>query len=171
MKRILSILILMLTAISGGARNKAVLGIDMSRVLRDGDIKIVAGYGFHERWSVRYSTAISTDPIRKTTDPEYECHKEELSTSYGKTAIHPSSTLSMQYWTRNAYEGTFLEIGCRYGFNTRTDCIIGLGYCIPIWKGLSAVISCSTDMISTFDERQYFGEGISLDICWSIGKR
>lgn len=171
MRLILCILTLMLAVTSGNAQSKAILGVDMSRALRNGDIKILSGYGFHERWSIRFTTTISTDSIQPATDPEYECHKEEFSPSYERAVLSPSSTLSMQYWARNAYEGTFLEIGCRYGYGTRTDCIIGIGYCIPIWKGLSAVISCSTDMISSLNERQFSGEGISLDICWMIGKR
>ena len=170
MSVLLGILVVLLGGLSASAQKRATLGLDIAETFRSGNIRIMAGYGFHERWSVRYDTAIDMDPIRGKANPEYELHNGEFVASEERDTPVITTGITFQYWPTQTYKGIYTEIGCRYEIRNMPCCIAGIGYCIPIWKGLSAVLSYSMDIGTYVKERKTGKECIAMEICWTFGK-
>ena len=170
MKRVLVIIGVLFFGMSTTAQNRLSIGFDAGGALKDGQWKVLTGFGFHEHWSVRYSTVIGTDAWRTRTDAEYETHKSEFVSQEQKSAYVPDTSISVMYWPKTSYEGMFAGLGGRQDRTGRTGCIISLGYCIPVWKGLSAAISYRTCITDTINDKSY-KEGLTFEICWIIGGR
>lgn len=157
MRVLLGILAVLLGGLNAAAQKTATLGLDVAETFRSGNVKIMAGYGFHEKWSIRYDTTISMQPTRRKGNPEYETHNGEFVAPAEKETSALTTCISFQYWPVRTFRGIYTEIGCRYGYRDMPCCIVGIGYSIPIWKGLSAVLSYST-------ERHF-----AMEICWRFG--
>lgn len=170
MRMLLGILVVLLGGLNASAQKRATLGLDLAESFRSGNIKIMGGYGFCERWSVRYETAISTSPIRGEKNPEFEIHDGEFITAEEAEIPILTTGISVQYWPVQTYLGLYSEIGCRYGVRDMPCCMAGIGYCIPIWKGLSAILSYSMDIGTTAKEMKTGKECIAMEICWTFGK-
>lgn len=170
MRTKLAILTVLLNVINMTAQNKSSLGFDLGGMLTEGEVRIMAGYGFHDRWSVRYSTAIGIEAWKPAADHESESHKTEFGQSEERSPSSRHTSLSFLYWPKQTYDGMYMGIGGRYDMNGKAGCIISIGYCIPIWKGLSAALSYNTDITASIREMKPGGEGMTIELCWTIGK-
>lgn len=170
MKRVMVIIGVLFFGMSATARNRLSIGFDAGGALKDGQWKVLTGFGFHEHWSVRYSTVIGTEAWRRGTDEEYETHRSEFVIQEHKPACTSDTCISVLYWPRTVYKGLFTGLGGRNDREGKTGCIISLGYCIPVWKGLSAAVSYSTCITDTINDKSY-KEGLTFEICWIIGGR
>lgn len=171
MRLSLGILAVLLGVLNASAQRKAVIGLDIAETFRSGNVKVTAGYGFHEKWSVRYDTSISTHPMRREANPEYVNHSGEFEPSKVREAPALSSRVSLQYWPILTFRGIYTEVGCRYGRHDMPCCVVGIGYSMPIWKGLSAVLSYSTDIGQAYKDTKEKKGCISMEICWKFENR
>lgn len=169
MRVLLGILAVLLGGLNASAQKKVTIGLDMAETLKSGDARIVAGYGFHERWSVGFDTSVGTALARGSADPEYEAHNGEFVPSKEKEATTLSTGISVRYWPAHTYRGPYAEIGCRFEYRSRPCCIAAAGYCIPIWKGLSATLSVSTDIGPSSGSVKGIKECMAMEICWTFG--
>lgn len=167
------VLLVILAVLTGGctaaAQHRATLGIDIAEAMRSGNIKVMTSYGFHERWSVRYDSTISTYAVRLKENPEDEIHNAEFVPEEESEAAVLTTGISFQYWPKRLYDGIYAEIGCRHDSRSMPYCIARIGYCIPIWKGFSAIVSYSTDINSYITDRKVGKGYLGMEICWTFG--
>ena len=123
MRVLLGILAVLLGGLNASAQRKVTVGLDMAEALRSGNARIVAGYGFHEKWSVGFDTSISTAQARCSANPEYEAHNGEFVPSEEKEAATLTTGISVRYWLAHTYRGLYAEIGCRFEKRSRPCCI------------------------------------------------
>lgn len=167
MRVLLGILAVLLMGLNASAQKRITMGLDIAETIRNGNVRIMAGYGFHERWSVRYDTSIATFPLKGESRPEYDTHNGEFNTISEETESPALTTcISVQYWPARTFRGIYTEIGCRIEAREIPCCIVGIGYCMPIWKGLSTTLSYSTDIGPSPSS----GKGcIAMAISWTFG--
>ncbi len=170
MKRAAVIIATLIACINGYAQHKCSIGLDLGNTLTHKSINISAGYGFSHRWSAAWHAGMKTLTSRKEKDKEHDEHMAEFDTTQEKKTAGYWNSLSVQYWTDKFHEGFYLEAGCRYGSDIRTDCIIGAGYSIPIWQGLRMTFSYKSDMLASFREGKPKGTGLTICIYWIIQK-
>ncbi|MBO7192622.1 MAG: hypothetical protein J6V17_04455 [Bacteroidales bacterium] len=161
-----AIIFTLITSFTCLAQHKVSIGIDIGQIMNSGNIGLHAGYGFAEKWSASYS--VETDIVKNSTDIEYENHLSEFTEIQSPEISACNHLLSVYYWFDETYKGAYLEFGCRSGEKIRTDCTLGIGYNIPIWKGLSIVLSYGTDLIASMKSGKTEGKGAGLSICWTI---
>ena len=170
MKRISVIIAALLIGTCCTAQHRAAIGTDLGSMIRNGIMNLSAGYGFKERWSVTWKTGIGIGNYTKDEDSEYNEHLSEFVTPRKSRKLIKENCISIQYWFDKAYDGAYLETGCRSGTDIEADCTIGAGYCIHIWKGLTAVLSYETDLLDSFNEDKPTGPGLSIGLRWVITK-
>ena len=170
MKRISAMIIFIMMGTGVFAQGRSVLGIDIGDMMRNRRMNISAGYGFSDRWSASWKVEIDTDAFATDNDSEYNAHLGEFIGTKEKSGLPCSCCLSVRYWPVHAYEGLYLETGCRYTEDIDTDCIIGAGYFIPITKGLKLALSYETCLTDRFRENRQTGPGITLGLFLIIRK-
>ena len=158
----------MLIGLNSFAQQKSHISLDMGSIFRSKSIHLSAGYGFHGRWSVSWKTDMSTQTLRMEQDNEYMDHISEFSDDIMTSSLPYGNSVSIQYWPDSVYEGAWLEAGCWCSDKFQTDCIIGAGYMIPVWKDLKAVLSYQTGLLSSLKEGKPSGAGLTIGISWII---
>jgi len=127
------------------AQDKASVGMDIMPLINTGSINISGGYGFSRKWSASFSAGIALETAGRTRNKEYEEHLAELDILPHDRQRHDGSfSISLEYWPDGTYEGFFMGAGCRYAVGSPPECIIDIGYSMPVWKGLSSMLSYGT---------------------------
>ena len=172
MKQLLSAISGLLICIYASAGDVPAIGTDLTETLLTGTFNISAGYSFSDRWSASWRAVINTSQFRTGRSQEEEDHMSEFSPEENDIHILSTSSISVHYWMDQAYEGTFLTAGVKYMTDEKTaDYTIGIGYCIPLWKGLRMVLAYESDILSSFRNRTAEGRGLTIGICWTIKNR
>ena len=160
-----AIIFTLITGFTCLAQHKVNIGLDIGPILKNGSIGLYAGYGFG-KWSASYSA--ETGIVRKSVDMEYEEHLSEFTETYKSEISICRHQVSVCYWLDETYKGAYLEIGCRSGVKIKADCTLGIGYNIPVWKGLSISLSYDTDLMASIRSGKAEGKGAGLSVCWTI---
>lgn len=168
MKRISVIFAALLMGTYCLAQHRTAIGTDLGPMIRSGILNLSAGYGFKERWSVTWNTGIGMGNHMKDGDTEYDAHLSEFDMPRESRKQIKESCISIQYWFDRTFDGAYLETGCRSGTDIVADCMIGAGYCIHIWKGLTAVLSYESDLLASLQEEKPTGSGLSIGLRWVI---
>lgn len=169
MKRITSLIFAMTIGLSCLAQNKSCIGIDAGSMIRGCGMNISAGYGFCMRWSVSWKAELNADIFKGRHDQEYMEHSSEFD-AISETKLLPyGNSIMLQYWPDSIYKGAWLETGCRCTLDKlHTDCVIGAGYMIPVWRGLKASLSYQMSMLESLQESKLSGTGLTIGIYWTI---
>lgn len=168
MKRISAIFLCLLIGTAAFPQHKVEIGTDLGRMLKKGVLNISAGYGFSDRWSLSWTADICTRLPKKEDSIEHEMHMAEFEVMNDKRSGICSSMMAVRYWPAGTYEGVWMEAGCRCTEGTGADCCIGVGYSIPIWRGLTAGLSYGADILASLRESKPSGNGLTIGIFWII---
>jgi len=168
MKRLSSIIAILLAMPAGFAQHKATIGSDIGGLISTSKLNICAEYAFKEKWSLSWKADIDLGCFRCRGNPEQEAHLNEFAEQEKAYTSEQDFSASIRYWKDRAYDGGYLEAGLRCSEDMGTDCTIGIGYCIPIWKGLISAISYRTGIIRSIRNRRPSGEGLTIGIFWII---
>lgn len=143
-------------SIGGFAQGIASVGMDFMPLSgRNGTI-IYGGYGFTGKWSASFSAGIPLRPAGNASDKEHMEHLAEFDGSPDDSQINDGAvSISLEYWPEGTYEGFYMGAGCRYVIGLSPECTIGIGYSMPVWKGLTSLLSYGT-------------EGFRLGLRWTI---
>lgn len=170
MKRI-CVIILSFIAASASAQNMPFIGIDAGGTIRTGETAFSAGYGFHEHWSASWEIGVDLSEIMTVSDSEQKEHLGEFEESSEKASSFRRSVISAQYWIDRTFQGAYIKAGAMVGRNFKADCMIGIGYFIPVWKGIRASFEYETGILDPTREDRISGKGITIGICWIIRTR
>lgn len=153
------------------AQNKAMIGIDLGNMLRSESLDLNISYAFQSQWSVAGHAETSMNLTHKVPDDESVMHQSEFGIlpvrRYGSFCF----SADIQYWLTEAFRGGWIELGCRYGKDTKPALTAGAGYAIPVWKGLRVYVSCSTALTGTGPDNIRDNDGISAGIQWIFKNR
>ena len=170
MKLIVAILSALLTGVCSYAQHQSAIGIDISSAIKTRQIEVSGSYGFGKKWSASYSGDFQIRIPGKETDMEYEEHVSEFNASIEYDFPLDNHHIAVEYWTEQAYEGLYLQIGCRCNNDIQVDCTVGAGFCIHIWKGLSVTLSYMKDLMGSFKAGAPTGKGANITLNWIINK-
>ncbi|MBR5835853.1 MAG: hypothetical protein IKY66_06775 [Bacteroidales bacterium] len=168
MKSILTVIFVLLIGECAAAQHKAAAGIDLTGIIRSKSLNISASYGFTESWSASWMSSIDLSLLKDEESQEEEEHRSEFSHTQTEIQMTGSHSLTFQYWPGNVFTGTYMTAGIKRIGDGKTDCIVGAGYCIPVWKGLRMNISYETDIISSFQDKAPTGRGLHIGIQWTL---
>ena len=168
MKRISAMIFALTIGLSCLAQHTSCIGLDAGGMIRGGGVSISAGYGFCSRWSVTWEAELSAGIFKGGNDREYTEHMAEFDVSAETEPLPYGNSIMLQYWPDSIYEGIWLEAGCRCTDRIRTDCVIGAGYMIPVWKGLKASLSYQASLVESLREGKPSGAGLTIGIYWTI---
>lgn len=156
------------------AQNKVAFGLDMSSILENGRIGILASHGFSAKWSASFSAELKGWYGAPKINQEYEDHLAEFNdVPYKHKDTEACYRMSLRYWLNETYTGVFLGVGCRCAKGEDPDCSIDIGYCVPIQKSIRMVLKYGTDLIATSRNGTATGQGLTIGLYWTIktGKR
>ena len=120
------------------------VGIGASTSLK-GSCGLTIEHPIADRWSLSASAGFSITPIRKGRHRETLEHLkefEDIPKTDSLSMTHHRESFSFSYWPMGTGKGVSVSIGAEYLSTEGFDAICGLSYRIPIWKGLSAALSC-----------------------------
>ena len=166
MKRAIISAAAMLTGMTCFAQSEATIGIDIGNMFRTESVNLSISYAFQDKWSVAGHAETSINLTHEVPDDDYVMHLSEFETLQERQSGTFRFSAGIQYWLTEAFKGGWIEMGCRYGKDTKPALTAGAGYGIPVWKGLRAYVSFRTDITG---EKQGFlkgKDGISAGIQW-----
>lgn len=143
------------------------IGIDMSALLFR-EIKVSIGHGISGHWSARAEAGISMKALKRKISKEEIWHDKEFTSSvqlYDRTFTHRES-LSICYWPRTCFQGTFLSVGGEYRQGKGLDATIGIGYMYRIWKGLAGVIRYETCILGAAGAETLSVQNLGVGLNW-----
>ena len=158
----------MTIGLSCPAQHKSCIGIDAGSTIMTGSVNLSAGYGFCSRWSVSWKAELNAGILKAGHDREYADHLAEFNASTETEQMPYGNSIMLQYWPDSIYEGIWLETGCRCSGILRTDCMIGVGYMISVWKGLKASLSYQASLLESLREGKPSEAGLTIGIYWTI---
>lgn len=165
MKAILTVALLLSCLISlsqeryNDERYGNMAGIMVSSGIDSREIKLAFCHGIAERWSIGAAVCMDMDYLKVERSDELTEHANQFDVPAdddGMSTHHIfSETVMMQFWTRKMLEGMFLMMGGRHIHDEGMDCTIGIGYVLPVWKGLSAILSLENDLIRSIGNKTF----------------
>lgn len=120
---------------------KAYLGLDISDLVGSMVMNAEAGYRIQKKWTANARISLNLGFIRRRKSSE-EIEHENMNTQISNTnhkeykGIYEETGISLRYWFNRAYNGPYVNTGCVLDKSLRADYSLGIGYMLPIWKGL-----------------------------------
>ena len=146
------------------------LGINLYGLVK-GSAVIHSGYAFSDHWSVSSDMSLGYSRFEKEKsdieaehDSEFTDNTHELSKPPDLIAEH----ISFRYWIQQAMKGLFLATGIRYGSGTGLDYTLGIGYEIPVWKGLHMTAGYTYALMNMSTDNDVRTEGIGICLCYTF---
>ena len=137
--------ILFIGTYASAQNHSAAVGTDIGGLIRTGAAEISGSYGFTERWSALWSVGIDTKDIPWRENREYVEHMTEFEAVQEKEESTSLCRMGVQYWIRETYEGPYLEAGIKGTKDGKAVCLLGFGYCVPVYDRIRASISYGTE--------------------------
>lgn len=167
MRRLLCILILITIGFS--CVGQICAGIDLTSVLYR-EIRINIGYGFAAHWSFSASCGTNLKKLRHKYSEEEINHNDEYPMGElpdSDTVLHRES-IGFRYWPDKAFNRFFLSLGAEYRHGDGLDACIGVGYYVPIWKGLKGVLNYETGLIRSVKEGKISFKDLRFGLSWTF---
>lgn len=171
MKRTIISAAAILTGMACLAQSKAMIGLDLGNMFRTESVNLSISYAFQDKWSVTGHAETSINLDHKVPDDEYIMHLSEFETLQERQSGAFRFSAGIQYWVTEAFKGGWIEMGCRYGKDTKPALTAGAGYGIPIWKGLRIYVSYRTDLTGDGHDDLSETDRISAGIQWIFKTR
>lgn len=141
---------------------------DLGPLLKERTFVIGASHKAGRHWSAGGYAGIQIGS--RKIDEEEMSHDNEFSEK-GQTENTSSNNLMtaglfVRFWPDETYAGPFISVGTVIRGERKTDCTAGIGYCMKIWRCLHTSISVETDLITSYREQTFKGNGIGISICF-----
>lgn len=152
-------------SIQGMAQTKLTIGTDIISGLAFRTIEIYGSYGFHPNWSAAIEAGLDIGMMHNNTSVLDKEHSEAISKLTAKESNEfrkDFSTLSMHldFWPQKTHKGLCISLGGLLRDRTGPDILMGLGYYIPIWKGLGINLRYQIGIIETYKTDNLPTDGI-----------
>ena len=143
------------------------IGLNLSSLLYK-EMNIAIEYKISEHWSISASEGLSLKALKRQTTNEEVEHDSNFhhNTLPSERAYTHRGTASLRYWAKKVYSGAFVSVGGEYRSDCGLDANFGIGYMLPIWKGLSGTILYDTGIIRSNISEKLSIEDLKIGICW-----
>lgn len=133
-------------------QKEGIISIDILSLLTDGRLVIEGGFGFCSKWSITGCAKINLIGMGKGLSSEERNHEDQLSELNGDKEINGSNIFheaefSFRHWIKDIWKGFYISAGGSINNRFAPDCLIGTGYMIQIWRGLSMDINICRKII------------------------
>ena len=91
-------------------QNHGCIAAEMTEIIRNANARIRIGYAFSSDWTAEARSSFPAKGSRVE--------------------------LSVRHWPKGCYSGTYISSGITSTFRKDTDMLLGIGYCLPLWKRL-----------------------------------
>lgn len=151
------------------------IGIDLTAGLCFRTAGLMASHSFRPGWSAGFEVALDMSLIEKPVSNIDSEHRETVEDGYWNT--HAGNrfrdsflelSIHVDYWTSEAFKGLHFCIGGIIKDRGWPDFLLGAGYTIHIWKGLSADIMYRFGIIETYIAKQPPLEGIKAGLYYAF---
>ena len=118
---------------------QTIIGLDLPSILYS-EFKVIFEHKVTEHWSMSASAGVNIKTIHSRIsilDAEHNAEFPYATLPDSRKYMHRES-LSMNYWPSGTFKGLFFSLGAEYRETDGFDGTAGIGYMIPIWKGLKA---------------------------------
>ena len=125
--------------------DRLAFGIDL-RSLFCGCPNFCMNYSFDKHWSLFADIGLKIARPSSDGTVEEEEHYMEFSPLWSFPNVPEEmcrGRIGLSYWSVKAFKGTFISIAGEYSDRSGWEACCGLGYCIAVWKRLSAEICCN----------------------------
>lgn len=152
-------------SVSGRAQSRISVGTDIMTGLTSGTIQIHGSYGFHHNWSAAIEAGVNVTAMHEAEDVLSKEHREALGKdmteeSDGFRRDFTTLSLHIDYWTQNTHRGLCFSMGGHLRDRSGPDLTIGMGYYIPIWRGLGINLRYQIGIIETYKNAKLPVDGI-----------
>ena len=152
-------------SIRGMAQSHLTIGTDIISELAFRTVRIYSSYGFHHNWSATIEAGLDLGIMHNNIDLLNKEHGEAIGnfSVEGKNEFRKDfSTLCMHldFWPQKTHKGPCIFFGGLIRDRTGPDILMGLGYHIPIWKGLGIDLRYQIGIIDTYKTNYLPIEGL-----------
>lgn len=144
--------------------------MDIAELVKDRTIEFGFSHPFNEKWSAGGSISLNIPGrIGKENakeDEEWE-HDKNLSSDKAGTEgsmERPEYRIGLCYWKDSFHEGAHMAFICSHSDRNGASFIIGAGYTIKIWKGMSVDIGYERMIFSIRNETTGRNNGLNLEL-------
>ena len=147
------------------AQSNLAIGTDIISGLALNTLRIYGSHGFHNNCSATIEAGIYLGMMHNNSnilDKEHQDGIGNLTTpeSHGLRKNFSTLCVHLDYWPQKTYRGPHIFLGGLLRDRTGPDILIGLGYCIPVWKGLGIDLKYQIGIIETYNTDSLPTEGI-----------
>ena len=145
------------------------MDFDITTLLKNGSVRIGADCRINSNWSA--GGHIQCKAASRKPGKEESGHMKEFSepvpteADSGKDRRRRSAGVHARFWPVKTYKGMYISIGVGILEERHTDCTVGIGYCMNIWRMFSATASVEIDMIDSCRRQKFTGNGIGIRLC------
>ena len=153
-------------SVPGMAQSRILVGTDVISGLASRTIQIHGSYGFHHNWSAEIEAGVNVTAMHEATDILSKEHGEALGNDMAEEISDEfrrdftTLAIHIDYWTQKAHRGLCFSMGGCIRDRTGPDMNIGMGYYIPIWRGLGIDLRYQIGIIETYKNAKLPVEGI-----------
>lgn len=131
-------------------RWKTAIGLDLTYLFSDCGAGIMAGKQFSRHWSIEGYNEVNVRMILKDVNEDEESHYNEFTETAVTIKTENRNLITggirMKYWMDEAFNRSFIALGCRYCRQGGVRGTIGAGYAFHIWKGFTGIVSSETEI-------------------------
>lgn len=147
------------------------IGIDLAAGICFGKTEIITEHSFLPNWSAGAGISLATGLLKRPVSEAESTHLKAISGDDRITNPEEKFRQTFQeiciyadYWPHRAFRGPHVCIGGRIRDRDGPDLILGVGYAIHIWRGLSTDIMYRSGIIETYKDRRLPADGIKAGI-------
>ena len=145
-----------------GQDQSCMAGMDLTSFLHSA-VQGGISYSFDSHWSLTGQAYIPYKKLTKGKSKlEVEHEGEFSSIAAPMSSQHKNSTLMLDYWPNEAFNGPRISVGIQAG--NSTDVVTDVGYTLPLWKDICLSISLNVPIIQSIKEERIGADNIKIGI-------
>lgn len=155
MERWKALIIFLCLCAAAYGQDSARIGLDMAETVGNGNIRIVISHTFAPQWSAGGSASfrIINDIASYMDFPEAGLSEWEI---------------SFRHWAKECYKGGYISLGMTGGFRQNADIKTGIGFSIPIYRGLGIDIGYGIRMLHTVRHKELYIKDFTFELHYAF---
>ena len=155
MERWKALIIFFCLSAAAYGQDSARVGLDMAETAGNGNIRIIISHTFAPQWSAGGSASfrIMNDITSYMDFPEDGLSEWEF---------------FFRHWAKECNKGGYISLGMAGGFRQSADMKIGIGFSIPIYRGLGIDIGYGIRMLHTIKAKELYIKDITLELHYAF---
>ena len=147
-------------------RRESMVGLDMTALISDLDVGLIASHAFHENWTVAGNVIIRSDILIPEYDEQEKDHYNVLGLYENiiRTSNAFCGNMAVQFWPSQSYRGFYIGLGGIKSITRNMDIMVETGYCFRLLGNIAASLTYRTGIIETVRTSRLDIKGFRLSI-------